>query len=176
MFGLFGGGAKKAREKAINEITENLHSQLAGYIKFGNLVDTIATDAYVAGYINGKLTSLIVSSIKSEGVAAEDANMISGMVLINLFGEENVQIVSQAIKSHSARGTPRHLEGKDKGVRIVTYALGTQDVRKDPDYTRAIAATRRMESDAHLGTQSDDHWAAVTGLEYLWFGEYLERN
>jgi len=175
MFG-FGGGAKKAREKAIGEITENLRFQLAAYIKFGNLVELITTDAYVAGYINGKLTSLIVASIKSEGVASEDANMISGMVLINLFGEEKVHVVSQAIKSHSARGTPRHLEGRDKGIRIVTYALGTQDVRKDPDYARAIAATRRMEREAHSGVQSDEHLAAVIGLEHLWLGEYLGQN
>lgn len=172
MFGLFGGG-KKARDKAINAISENLQLQLGGYIKFSNLVEIIKKDAYIAGYIKGKSMSFIAYFIKVEGMPAEDANMVSGMVLLNLFGENQARIVSQAIKAHSASETPQYLDGRNRGARIVPYAVGAQDVRNDPDYTRAIATFRTMEG--KVGLESNDHWAAVTGLEQLWFGDHLAK-
>ena len=172
MFGLFGGG-KKARDKAINVISENLQLQLGGYIKFGNLVEIIKKDSYIAGYITGKLMSFIVYFIKAEGTPAEDSNMVSGMVLLNIFGENQARIVSQAIKSHSASETSQYLDGRNRGARIVTYAVGAQDVRNDPDHASAIAAFRKMEGKVGSGSESNDHWAAVTGLEQLWFGDHL---
>ncbi len=174
MFGQF-GGAKNARDKAIKTITENLKLQLSGYIKFANLAEVIKNDAYIAGYISGKLMSFIAYFIKAEGMPAEDANMVSGMVLLNLFGENQARIVSQAIKANSSSETLQYIDGRNRGARIVTYAVGAQDVRKDSDYVRAIATFRKMEGKVGSRSESNNHWAAITGLEQLWIGDRLAK-
>lgn len=172
MFGLFGGG-KKAQDKAITAITENLRIQLGGYIKFGNLVGIVQQDPYVAGYIQGKLLSFNAYFIKAEGLPAEDAQTVTGMVLMNLFGRDQAMVVSQAIIAHGGNLSPQFQNGQRKGALVVAYAVGAQDVRRDPDYTRAIAHFRQMEKKQGSESQSNDHWAAITGLEHIWFGDRL---
>lgn len=172
MFGLF-GGRERARDKAVSSITENLRLQLGGHIKFGNLVEAIQKNAYIAGYIEGKLLSFIAYFTKAEGLSSEDANMVSGMVLLNLFGESQSLDVSQAIKAHRTRGTPPYIDGINKGWEIVAYATQYKDIRHDPNYAKAIATFRAMERKQGLQSNSDDHWAAIAGLEQLQFGDYL---
>ncbi len=175
MLGLF-GGSKKARDKAISTITDNLRIQLSGYIKFGNLVGTIQQDPYVAGYIQGKLLSFNAYFNKAEGLPAEDAEAVTGMVLLNLFGENQAMVVSQTIKTHSGNRSSQFLDGQRKGAQVVAYAVGAQDVRLDPNYARAIATFRAIENKHGSGSKLTDHWAAISGLEQIWCGDRLAGN
>jgi hypothetical protein len=173
MMGLF-GGSKKARDKASSTITENLQIQLGGYIKVGILVGIIQQDPYVAGYIQGKLLYLSTYFTKAEGLPVEDAQGVTGMVLLNLFGKTQAMVVSQTLRAHSGNRSSEFLDGQRKGMQVVAYAVGTKDVRLDPDYERAIATFRAMDNRYGSGPESNDHWAAIAGLERLWFGERME--
>lgn len=154
------------RDKAISEITKNLQTQLGGYIRFGDLIGSIQRDPYIAGYIHGKLLSFNAYYNKAEGMPAEDGQVVTGAVLINLFGREKAMTVSQAIGAHGSYRSAQYLDGQRKGAQIVAYAVGAQDVRQDPEYRQAIATYRTMASNHRL----EDHWAAITGLEHRWFG------
>lgn len=173
--GLFGGG-KAIRDKAIEFISSNLRMQLGPYIKFGNLVDVVAQDAYVAGYIYGKIIGFIFFFVKSEGMPESDTNMVTGMVLLKVFGETQARAVSDAMKAFAARQFPEFVEGKRRGSLITAYAVGAQDIQRDPEYAKALASFRELERRVGDGQPSDDHWAAVTGLEGLWFGNKLEKG
>ncbi len=172
MAGFFGGG-NKVRDNAITVITEYLQLQLVVYTQYGNLVEIIRQDAYMAGCINGKLLTYISYFIHVEGMPAADANRVSGMVLLNLFGEDQAFVVSQAIKNYSARNSPQFLDGQNKGHLIINYALGAQDVQRDPNYEIAIASFRETERISGSGAKLNNKDAAAVGLEQIWFWEYL---
>src|SRR3546814_8859401 len=101
MFG-FGGGRQRALDRAVKSITDVLRAQLGIYVPSGALIDILETDAYVAGYIQWKMTAMAAYCVKEDGLHPDDANVASGMALLNLFGESKGRQVSQLIKKHSS--------------------------------------------------------------------------
>lgn len=173
MFNIFGGN--KLRDKAVVDVTENLQIQLGHHIRYGNMIDKIKTDAYIAGYIQGKITSFIAYFVRAEGMSINEGNYVSGKTLINVFGDQAPD-VSKILKEHAARGTQQFKNGIEKGVRVVAFAFGAQDVRQDPDYANAIAAYRIVTSiQPGANSIANDHLAAVVGFEELWFGSHLSK-
>lgn len=164
MFGLFG---KKVKDKAVEQVSEHLNLQLAHHLRYGRLLDLIDEDPYVAGYIQGKLTSFMAYFVHAEGMAAQDANRVSGLIIMNVFGDDAAS-VSQAIKRHMSRQTAQFTDGSSRGARAVAYAVGAQDPREDPDYNRGLALQRANERKVGAVAEND-HWAAVVGMEQLWF-------
>lgn len=173
MFGV--GGRKRVKDQAVNAITENLRSQLTVYLNAGVLITAIQDDPYVAGYIQGKILSFIAYFVRAEGLAQEDANVVSGLVLLNVFGRDPAVAVSQAIKQHIAGRSPQYQEGQRKGVAVVAYAVGAQDVTRDPEYSKAVALFRSIEHSLEGTSDSDNHGVAIAGLEQLWLAQRLER-
>lgn len=159
---------KMAQDRAVNTITENLSIQLAPYIRSGVLIGAIQNNAYIAGYIQGKILSSISYLVKTDGLATEDANLVSGLILLNLFGRDQAIRVSQLIKSHIANKSGPYEEGKRKGSTIVAYAMGAMDITRDPDYSKALNAIPRADK--------ADRYQAVAGLEEIWFTNALERS
>jgi len=170
MFGLF---ANKDRliEKATESISSKIGMQLDQYIKFTDFLDIFIHDAYIAGFIDGEMTASIAYFVRN-GLSMDDANMVSGMVLMSVFGEKALPF-SQAIKAHQAARTPQFVDGADKGSRLVWYGVGAQNASSDPDYRRAIDACRHIEQQASLIPASTDHLAAIEGFEMLWLHEYM---
>lgn len=166
MFGLF-NGRKKARRAAIATIAQNFQTLLGGYIRFGNLTDVIQTDAYVAGYIEGRLSIFIALSVKFEGLAIEDISEVSGFVMLYLFGKHQLPVVSQAIKAHALINSPQYLDGKEKGTRVVAYAYGVEQMKNDSDYEDAIAALRLHNLNQKV---------AAMGFELIWFTDYMKQH
>lgn len=177
MFG-FGDKKKAIRDKAIDQITRNLNLQLHGYIKYGNLVSLIKTDPYIAGYIHGKMIGLIHYLHHVEGLPEEMFNQVSGFVLLNLFGEAEAMAVSRALKAFDQSPPDDYMRGAQRGTQIVKYLAGVDDIRDDPDYSKALRLHRETEKNYGRITNSEpgtDAVAALTGLEELWIGELLAR-
>lgn len=170
MFNIFGNKGK-ARAKAAEFITIRIGMQLDPYIKFIDFIQIVKDDAYVAGFISGEMTASIAYFNMNGGLPLDEGNMVSGMVLMAVFGEKALPF-SQAIKAHQAARTPEFVDGSNKGDRLVWYGVGTQDVFSDPDYTKAIDACRRFERQAGL-TGRTDRLAAIEGFEVLWLHEYM---
>jgi len=164
MFGLFG---RKIKDKAVEQVSEHLRLQLAHHIRFGRLLGLIGEDPYVAGYIHGKINSFMAYYVHAEGMPAQDATLASGLILMNVFGDNAVS-VSQAIKQHMSRPTPQFIEGSNRGGKAVAYAVGAKDPREDPDFSRGLALQRANERQAG-SVSENDHWAAIVGMEQLWF-------
>ena len=167
------GRSKKIREKAISFISENLDAQLSVFLRSGVLIDSVQDDSYIAGYLQGKITSLIAYFIKVEGMSPADANAASGMVLMNVFGKNDAITVSHAIKSHSSQRSVSYQNGLEKGALIAQYAVRAKKILEDDDYALALDKYRDAERSFGTAQKLDEHWAAVSGLEMLWFSDRL---
>lgn len=175
MFGF--GNNNKVRDKVVAQLTENLKLQFGPYIRFGRLVEVIQTEPYVAGYFQGKMISMIHYMHHVEGLPKDMFNMTSGMILINLFGEERVVNVSNALKAFAKSPPDDFLRGAQRGGQIVRYLAGMDDIRDDPDYAQALRRHRNTEEsvrDLVGGGPDQDAFAALTGLEQIWIGDLLK--
>src|SRR3546814_15478037 len=120
MFG-FGGGRQRALDRAVKSITDVLRAQLGIYVPSGALIDILETDAYVAGYIQWKMTAMAAYCVQEDGLHPDDANVASGMALLNLFGESRGRQVSQLIQKHSSAQYDESAEVQTKGNKEVDY-------------------------------------------------------
>lgn len=171
MFGL--GGRQRALDRAVNSITDVLRAQLGIYVPSGALIDILEVDAYVAGYIQWKMTALAAYCIKEDGLHPDDANVASGMALLNLFGETKGRQVSQLIKKHGSAQTSEYLDGKQKGMKAVAYTLGLKDISEDPDYWEGLVAFENFTG--YEGTELRIDQKGALGLEHVWLTQRLER-
>src|SRR3546814_17411302 len=149
MFG-FGGCRQKALDRAVKSITDVLRAQLGIYVPSGALIDILETDAYVAGYIQWKMTPMAAYCVKEDGLHPDDANVASGMALLNLFGESNGRQVSQLIKKHSSAQSADNADGKQKDRNGVAYVLGLNDIGEVPDeqegYRKSVGEGEKVEA------------------------------
>lgn len=130
----------EARDLAIRHITQSIRIQIAVYVRTGLLPGAFFEDAYAAGYIHGKLLSFVAYFQKAHGLARDDANLVTGMVLLNLFGEESAREVSNALKAYARASSSDFQTGQNKGATVVAYALGAMDARSYPDFVDALDA------------------------------------
>jgi hypothetical protein len=175
MFGF--GNKNKVRDKVVAQISQNLQYQFGMYIRFGRLVEVIQSEPYVAGYLQGKLISMISYMHHVEGLPEDMFNMVSGMVLINLFGEEKVVVVSNTLKAFAKNPPGDFLRGAQRGGQCVRYLAGLDDIREDPDYAEALRHHRRSEKEVQGFIDSPpslDAFAALVGLEQFWIGDLLQ--
>jgi hypothetical protein len=174
------GRSRRAKEKAISFLTDNLQTQLTVYLNTGVLISAIENDPYIAGYIQGKIVSALMYFVKAEGMAVSDMNEASGQVLLNVFGRNQASEVSAAMKNHAGLKSRQYETGHEKGVLIAYYVFGAKDVKQDREYTAAINTYRDAERSLEgLGLDSggvDENMKAICGLEMLWFSKLLSSS
>lgn len=174
---MFGRSKKSGvNEEVIRTLTENLDAQLSVYKNTNILVPAIQSDPYVAGFIYGKIISYISYAIKFKNLAPSDANMVSGLVLFNVFGESAVRDVSEQIRFNLSVEDPVFKAAEFKGSTIIAYTVGARDVESDPNYKEAIKAFQEQTGKIGGAPDIDDRLAAIAGLEYLWFGSKMEAH
>jgi len=171
MLDLF-GGRKKARQNAIAKIAMCMQAQLGGYARYlPSFIDIIKSDPYVAGYIQGKLATLIAYSIKFEKLHLDDEREVGGFVLMYLFGKDRTGDASSALGTHLRSRSNDYLIAREKGTVAAHYALtGECDGKKaidDPDYRKAWA----LVSDYKIDTTQ----TAMIGFDLLWFTEHMKQ-
>jgi hypothetical protein len=173
--GLFSGGdGVSARDQAVEKITGIMSMLLEGHIKAKVLPEVACDgDGYIAGYIYGKILSFILYFQKVDGLPAEDTNVVTGMVLLNVFGEADARQVSNAMRGFVNGSSQDFENGKQKGAILVAYSMQAKDARSDPDYSRALTTGRSVERRLGQSAGSNDLWAAVAGFEALWFGDRM---
>ena len=163
----------QASERAIATLTDNLSAQLTVYINMGILIDALEADPYIAGYISGKIHSFIAYSIRAEGLNQSDANQVSGRVILNIFGNENGRIVSEALKRHASEATREYKQAQNRGVLVVAYAVGARNIQSEPEYDKATEAFKSATETIGV-FESDEDLAAIGGLEEIWFAQYIK--
>src|SRR3546814_13122427 len=90
------------------------------------------------------MTAMAAYCVKEDGLHPDDANVASGMALLNLFGESKGRQVSQLIKKHSSAQSAEYADGKQKGMNGVAYLLGLKDISEDPDYADGLIAFNKF--------------------------------
>lgn len=161
-------------ERAVEGIAENLRTQLNVYISAGIFNDAIQKDPYIAGYINGKIHSFIAYSIKAYDLNPTDANQVSGRVLLNVFGENDAKVVSDAIKRHSVNSSPHYTQAMNRGALIIAYTVGAQDVSEAFNYEKAIRTADKILQNQDVVYSESESSRAVFGLEEMWFNSRLK--
>jgi len=174
---MFGGSKKSGvKEEVVQTLSENLNAQLAVYKNMRILLPAIQADPYIAGYIYGKIISYISYAIKFMNLPPNDANMVSGLVLINVFGETDVRDVSEQIRFNLSIEDPAFKDAELKGSTIIAYTVGAREIESDPNYDEAIKAFHEQSRGIEGAPHTDDRFAAIAGLEQLWFGSKMEAH
>lgn len=161
-------------ENVIDTLTRNLEVQLNVYNNAGVLLSSMRSNPYITGYIQGKLVGYLAYSVAKLGLKPENANQVSGMVLIEVF-EEDAREVSNIIKSHSSTASPEYMDGKRKGELLIAYAVGKEDVSSDPQYDEAVKAFANDAGTQELRKLPDERAAAIAGLEGIWFHSLMRQ-
>lgn len=183
MFGIFGG--RKAKVQKTTEFVAERMLLTLGHLRAGPLTEilfgNLLSSPYHSGYIQGKLSSLLAYAVKSGQLPHEDANAVSGLVLMSLFDREQAKLLSNAIKKHAGDNSSQYQAGFDKGSLVGLYMVGARDISKEPNLQEAVETARSASEsynqlfpeDAANMPPDDVMSLAIMGLSVMWFTEPL---
>ncbi len=179
MFGLFNSRKKKLQNATMH--ASDLILVTISHLRDGPMsepsMDKVIESPYHSGFIQGKMASIIHFMVQTNVIDAQDADPVSGMVLVHLLGEVKATALSEALNSHSAKKSTEWRKGFDCGVKLGRYMVGALDINKEPELQKALSRFENINNDLRQNLQTNDslelskHENAIVALLAIWFFE-----
>lgn len=165
---MFGSEAKK-KQVAAKAAFDLVSALCAPYTRRTKLSTIATTDPHLSGFLSSRIANTCALAAGEYGLDHESSKEIGLMVLQEIYGHDLTEVLAYA-KSLNMSGNSEYRTGQEYGRKFLKYVTNREDIRKDPDFDRA------MEIASSMGLpKSSDISIPLAGLDQIWFGARMER-